>query len=71
MKNKRNIFWYLIAAGFVVLFSLVLISSIIDIGERLRFNIYLEITFYVLCGILIFALIPNNLIKVFKLSIFS
>ena len=59
MKNKRNIFWYLIAAGFVVLFSLVLISSIIDIGERLRFNIYLEITFYVLCGILIFALIIN------------
>ena len=59
MKNKRNIFWYLVASGFLILFSLVLISSIIDIGEKLSFNIYAEIAFYVLCAILIFALIIN------------
>ena len=59
MKNKRNIFWYLVASGFLILFSLVLISSIIDIGEKLSFNIYVEIAFYVLCAILIFALIIN------------
>ena len=59
MKNKRNIFWYLVASGFLILFSLVLISSIIDIGEKLSFNIYVEIAFYVLCAILIFVLIIN------------
>lgn len=60
MKKKTNIFWYFIAIGFLCLFLLVLLSSIISIGERLRsIHLYVEIGFYILCGILIYFLIIN------------
>ena len=50
MKKKTNIIWYLIAIGFITLFLLVLLSSIISIGERLRgLHLYVEIGFYILC----------------------
>ena len=60
MKKKTNIIWYLVAIGFIALFLLVLLSSIISIGERLRgLHLYVEIGFYVLCAFLLYFLIIN------------
>lgn len=59
-KKKRKLFWYFVAIGFILIFLLILVSSIINIGERLR-NIskYLEYSFYGLCILLIWFLIIN------------
>ena len=59
-EKKRKFFWYTVAIGVLILFLLVLISSIINIGERLR-NIskYVEWGFYALCMVLIWLLIIN------------
>ncbi len=71
MKKKDNakIFWYLTAIGFIVLFILILLSSVLDVGDRLRtIQIagvpYLEYAFYVLVALLIYILIirPLNII---------
>ncbi len=71
MKKRDNtkIFWYLTAIGFIILFILMLLSSVLDVGERLRsIQIsgipYLEYTFYVLVVVLIYFLIirPVNII---------
>lgn len=57
-KDSTKIFWYLAAIGFIILFLLMLLSSVLDVGERLR-NIskYLEYGFYALTIILVYALI--------------
>ena len=60
--KKSKIFWGLIASGLVILFLLVLTSSILDIGERLRFGWeieYVEYSFYLLCFLLVWFLIIN------------
>lgn len=63
MNKKTKYFWYLIASGFIILFLLILTSSIIDIGERLRtigsVGQYIEWVFYALCLLLIWFLIIN------------
>ncbi len=64
MKKKDNakIFWYLTAIGFIILFILILLSSVLDVGERLR-NIqiggvsFVEYGFYALVLLLIYVLI--------------
>ena len=57
-KDTTKIFWYLTAIGFILLFLLMLLSSILDVGERLR-NVsqYLEYAFYVLTVLLVYVLI--------------
>src|SRR5690554_1650727 len=57
-KDSTKIFWYLTAIGFIILFLLMLLSSILDVGERLR-NIsqYLEYAFYVITVLLVYVLI--------------
>ncbi len=57
-KDSTKIFWYLAAIGFIILFLLMLLSSVLDVGERLR-NIseYLEYGFYALTVLLVYALI--------------
>ena len=60
--KKSKVFWGLIASGLVILFLLVLTSSILDIGERLRFGWeieYVEYSFYLLCFLLVWFLIIN------------
>ncbi len=60
MEKKTKYIWYIIAICCLILFSLILIASLIDIGERLRqIHISVEIVFYVLCAILIFFGIIN------------
>lgn len=57
-KDSTKIFWYLAAIGFIILFLLMLLSSVLDVGERLR-NVskYLEYAFYGITVILVYALI--------------
>lgn len=60
MKKNSKYFWYLIASGVILLFLLVLSSSIINVGERLRsVSKYLEYVFYGLSVLLIWFLIIN------------
>lgn len=63
MNKKTKYIWYLVASGFVILFLLILTSSIIDIGERLRsigsVGKYIEWSFYVISILLIWFLIVN------------
>ena len=60
MKKKNNIFWIMIGIGIVIIILLILLSSILDVGERLR-NIskYLEYGFYILAFLLVYFLILN------------
>ena len=58
--KKRKLFWILIAIGVVILFLLMLTSSILNIGERLIvIHKYAPYVFYCLCAILIWVLIIN------------
>ena len=64
-KDSTKLFWYLIAIGFIVLFILILLSSVLDVGERLRtIHPYVEYGFYGLAAILVYLLIirPVNII---------
>ena len=58
--KKRKLFWTLIACGVLLLFLLMLISSILNIGDRLaNIHEYVAYVFYGLCAILIWFLIIN------------
>lgn len=58
MKHKK--FWYLIGIGVVLLFFFIFVSNIISVGARLRdIHEYVEYTFYVLAGILVYILLIN------------
>lgn len=63
MNKKTKYFWYLIASGVIVLFLLILTSSILNVGERFRdlgsFGKYIEWVFYGLCILLVWFLIIN------------
>jgi len=57
-KDSTKIFWYLIAIGFVLLFVLMLMSSILDVGDRLRtIHPFVEYGFYGLAALLVYFLI--------------
>lgn len=59
-KNKRKWFWFFIAMGVIILFLLMLVSSILNIGDRLsQIHEYVEYGFYILCGLLVWFLIIN------------
>ncbi len=58
--KKKKWFWVLIASGIIILFFLMLASSVLDIGDRLRsIHPIAEYTFYLLCAILLWFLIIN------------
>lgn len=64
MKKRDNakIFWYLTAIGFIILFILILLSSVLDVGDRLSsFTIsqipVFEYAFYLLVILLVYVLI--------------
>ncbi len=58
MQKKR--FWILIGIGVVLLFSFILLSNIISVGERLRgIHAYIEYGFYGLSVILTYILVIN------------
>ncbi len=61
-KQRRNIFWICIGIGCLIIMLLIIISNVLDVGEKLR-NIskYLEWGFYALSIILFYFLILNPL----------
>lgn len=61
-KNSRNKFWTLIGIGVVIIILMIVVSSILTLGEHLR-NIhpYVEYAFYVLSALLVYFLIINPL----------
>ncbi|MBU1093672.1 MAG: YcjF family protein [Firmicutes bacterium] len=64
-KDSTKIFWYLIAIGFILLFLLMLLSSVLNVGDRLTtISPYLAYGFYGLAVILVWLLIirPVNII---------
>jgi hypothetical protein len=57
-KDSTKIFWYLTAVGFILLFLLMLLSSVLDVGERLTsISPYLAYAFYGLVVVLTYLLI--------------
>lgn len=62
MKRKINTFWILIGIGSVIFILMILISNVLDVGEKLRgISIYVEYAFYVLSVLLLYYLILNPL----------
>lgn len=54
MKNKSRFLWYTVGIAVLILFSLILISSVLSVGEKLsRINFWVEIGFYVLVVFLV------------------
>lgn len=66
-KENSGIFYKIIAVGCLILFLLILLSSVIDLGEKLRnVSMYLEIGFYVLVVLLVYLLIIMPIITIVK-----
>ncbi len=61
-NQKRNIFWICIGIGCLIIILLIIVSNVLDVGEKLRrINPYLEWGFYALSVILFYVLILNPL----------
>ncbi len=66
-KDKSRYLFYLIAIGCLIILALIVLSSIMDIGEKLRtISIYLEIGFYVLVVLIIYLAIIHPIIVIVK-----
>jgi hypothetical protein len=65
MKQKRQVLWYLVALGFIILFVLMLLSSVLEVGDRLaNIHLYVSYAFYVLVFLIVYILLlrPINII---------
>lgn len=61
-KDRRKYLWYAIALGVIVLFLLMLLSSVLGVGDRLRkIHPYVEYGFYGLVVVLVYFLILRPL----------
>ena len=66
-KDKAKYLWYTIAIGILIIFALIMLSSILNIGERLRnISIYLEIGFYALVVLVILLAIVRPIVIIVK-----
>ncbi len=66
-KNKSRFLFYVIAVTCLVVFALILLSSILNIGEKLsNISIYLEIGFYVLAVLLVILGIVWPVVAIIK-----
>lgn len=60
MNKKAKKLWILVAICVLVLFILILVACVLDLGEKIRkINVYLEYAFYVLVVALVFFGIVN------------
>ena len=60
--KKRQYFWFTLAIGFILLFLLMLLSSVLDVGDRLQLiHPYVSYGFYGLVLILVFILLIRPL----------
>jgi len=68
IKNRNKIFWISIGIGSLIILFLILISNIMDVGERLRrINVSVEIAFYIVSVLVVYFLIINPI----RIIIFS
>ncbi len=68
MSSKRKLLYYCAAIGVLIIFALILLSSILDVGLKLReISKYVEISFYVLTVLVVYFLIINPI----RIIIFS
>lgn len=66
-KDRSKFLYYVIAIGVLILFLILLISSLLDIGERLRrISVYLEYGFYALVVLLTYLVIIQPIIIIIK-----
>ena len=66
-KDKSKYLFYVIAVGVLILFALILISSLLDIGEKLRrINPYVEYGFYALVLLLTYFVIIQPIIIIVR-----
>ncbi|MDE7161522.1 MAG: YcjF family protein [Anaeroplasmataceae bacterium] len=66
-KDKSKFIYYVIAIGVLLLFLIILISSLLDIGEKLRnISVYLEYGFYGLVVLLFYLVILQPIIIIVK-----
>lgn len=66
-KNKSRIIWYVIASGCLLLFLLIIISSVLNVGTKLReISNILEYVFYALVIIIFFFAIINPIIIILR-----
>ena len=57
-ESKTKFLWYAIAIGVIILFLLMLLSSVLGVGERLRnLSKYVEYSFYVIVVLLVYFLL--------------
>ncbi|MCL2521561.1 MAG: YcjF family protein [Erysipelotrichales bacterium] len=71
-KDKRRIMWYLIGIGAIFLMLLIIISSIISLGERLgRIHAFVEYGFYILSFLIIYFLFLRPILIVLRSPSFS
>lgn len=62
MKKKINTFWILIGIGSLIFILMILVSNVLDVGEKLRsISVYVEYAFYALSVVLLYFLILNPL----------
>lgn len=60
MNKKAKKLWILVSICVLVLFALILVACVLDLGEKIRkINVYLEFAFYVLVVLLVFFGIIN------------
>lgn len=60
--KKRQYFWFMLAIGFILLFLMMLLSSVLDVGDRLyRVHPYVAYGFYGLAVILVYVLLIRPL----------
>ena len=53
-KDKKSVWWIMIGIGCLIILFLIILSSVLNVGERLRkINVYVEIGFYVLAFLLV------------------
>lgn len=72
MKKLSKPFWITLGLGSLFFFVLILISNVLQLGDKLRsISVYLEIGFYVLSGILFFFLIVRPLALIIFSPTFS
>lgn len=61
-KDRKNMWWIMIGIGCLIILFLIILSSILNVGERLRkISVYVEIGFYVVAFLLVYLLIINPL----------
>ncbi len=59
-NNKSKLFWYFIGIGASLIILLIILSSVLNVGDRLRkISVYLEYAFYLLSVLLLYFLIIN------------